>query len=159
MEKPLRRCDELSADMRACCLRYDDPANGGNGDGRPNGKEMARLVKDEACRPRPASGSGPTPSVADECSGLFKVFAGEGSSVTVTGFNQCCQALRNTGDVVDLTMRQNCENHMGLAPAGSAGGGGGAGDGSTPAGSPITGKSLTDESKVDEGGCQLIRPE
>lgn len=144
-EQPLRRCEELPSETRACCVKYDEPANGGNGDGRPNGKELARLVKDETCS-------------AEECSGFFKIFAGEGSSVTVNGFNQCCQILRNKGEVVNLTMQQNCENHMGLATPASAGGGK-AGDVSAPAGGPVADKSLTDGSKADEGGCQLIRPE
>ncbi len=97
----------------------------------------------------------------EDCNVGLNIKAGEGSTVNVSGVNECCQAVFNSGDISSTTVSQACSNVA--SPTPGAAGGETAG-GATTAGT--TGGAITTPSGSDSpspvptdsgGGCSLIR--
>ncbi len=152
IQPPLKRCEDLAGVMHDCCLKYDDKRNGGNGDGIPNGMELARMIRDDDCRPK----TGPS-AVGDLCANFTGIVASDGSSVTVSGVNQCCQIVRNSGDIENTMVSQNCANvgvvDIAVGPSSPST----AAAGAAATNLEAKGASAEGGAKADNGGCGLTR--
>lgn len=96
----------------------------------------------------------------EECNSGLNIKAAEGSTVNVSGVNECCQAVFNSGDISSTTVSQACSN-VASPVAGAPGGetAGGTTAAGTTGGSITTpsGSSSTPGAPADTGGgCSLV---